>query len=136
MLVVDSSFLIAILFEEEHTAFAIEQLGGALSFGLAAPSLLHWEVANVLRNKVLRQQVSFKDAAARLDGLARLSIGFPDREATPAILLDLALAWGLTAYDAAYVELAVRTSASLATLDRDMARSARAAGVVVQSPFV
>lgn len=135
MLVVDSSFLIAILFEEEHTAFATEQLAGALSGGLSAPSLLHWEVANVLRNKVLRRLISPDDAGARLEGLARLSISFPDREATPAVLLDLALARGLTAYDAAYVELALRTSAPLATLDSDMAKAGRAAGLVVHSPF-
>ena len=135
MLVVDSSFLIAILFEEEHTAFALELLGDALAGGLTAPRLMHWEIANVLRNEVVRKQVSAEDASARLDGLTGLSIKMPDHEASPTVLLDLALSSGLTAYDAAYLELAGRLSAPLATLDAAMARAAVDAGLTVYSPF-
>jgi predicted nucleic acid-binding protein len=45
--------------------------------------------------------------------------------------LDLARTYGLTAYDATYLELAMRRAATLATFDRKLAAAARAAGVRV-----
>ena len=45
--------------------------------------------------------------------------------------LDLARREQLTLYDAAYLELAIRLNASLASLDRDLRRAARTMGVVV-----
>lgn len=135
MLVVDSSFLVAVLFEEEHTVFAVDRLNQGMGETLAAPALLRWEVANVLRNKVMRKLTTAEEAVARLDALAALSIRHPEREASPEDLLLLSLGTGLTAYDAAYFELARRLHAPLATLDVAMARAARAAGLMVQAPF-
>jgi predicted nucleic acid-binding protein len=60
--------------------------------------------------------------------LARLRIDL-DRQADGEILLALARTHRLTAYDAAYLELALRADAPLATLDRKLAAAARAAGV-------
>lgn len=45
--------------------------------------------------------------------------------------LTIAMAHNLTIYDAAYLELAIRRSLPLATLDRKLARAARAEGVEV-----
>ncbi len=41
---------------------------------------------------------------------------------------------GLTTYDAAYLELALRRKLGLVTLDRDLADAAASEGVLVQSP--
>jgi predicted nucleic acid-binding protein len=38
---------------------------------------------------------------------------------------------GLTAYDGAYIDLALRRAAGLATLDAEMARGAKAEGVIL-----
>lgn len=135
MLVIDSSFLVAVLFEEEHTGFALERLSAVRDGGLVAPALLNWEIANVLRSKVIRNLITSEDALARLDAVAALLIVAPAQEAPPAVLLRRGLASGLTAYDAAYVELAVRLSAPLATLDEAMAKAAVAVGLTVHSPF-
>lgn len=51
----------------------------------------------------------------------------PDGDA----LLHLARKHRLTAYDAAYLELALRAAAPLATLDDRLARAARAEGVLM-----
>ena len=45
------------------------------------------------------------------------------------MVLALARTHRLTVYDAAYLELALRVDAPLATLDRKLAAAARAAGV-------
>jgi predicted nucleic acid-binding protein len=135
MLVVDSSLLVAVLFEEEHSGFAAEALASAGDTPLLAPGLLRWEITNVLRTKVVRTLISESDAERRLRSFAALGIAEPDTEISPAGLLLFALESGLSAYDAAYVELARREGASLATLDAAMARAARDHGVVVMSPF-
>ena len=44
-------------------------------------------------------------------------------------LVPLAQEHGITSYDAAYLELALRRDAPLATFDAGLARAARAAGV-------
>jgi predicted nucleic acid-binding protein len=46
-------------------------------------------------------------------------------------ILDLGRRHGLTAYDATYLELAMRTGGMLATFDRKLADAARVAGVRV-----
>jgi predicted nucleic acid-binding protein len=45
--------------------------------------------------------------------------------------LAIAQRSGLTAYDATYLELAIRRNAPLATFDRQLAEAARAAGVAI-----
>jgi predicted nucleic acid-binding protein len=44
-------------------------------------------------------------------------------------VLPLARAHGLTAYDAAYLELSIRHSAPLATLDGHLRKAAKASGI-------
>jgi predicted nucleic acid-binding protein len=53
--------------------------------------------------------------------------------ATPQ-LLDLALRHDLTAYDAAYLDVALRRGAPIATQDAALANAARAAGLGVVTP--
>ena len=54
----------------------------------------------------------------------------PDHDNASA-LLALARGHGLTAYDAAYLDMALRTGLPLATLDGRLAAAAKAAGVVL-----
>jgi len=46
-------------------------------------------------------------------------------------VLDLARSEGLSAYDASYLELAMRRGVPLATKDEDLARAARHVGVTL-----
>ena len=46
-------------------------------------------------------------------------------------ILPLARAYGLSAYDAAYLDLAMRERLALATLDGELRKAAKASGVVV-----
>lgn len=46
----------------------------------------------------------------------------------------LAVEHGLSGYDAAYLELAIRQGLRLATLDEDLQKAARVAGVVLFQP--
>ena len=83
------------------------------------PGLWRLEVANVLEMGVRRGRHNASFSEATLDDLALLPIqvdGETDRHAWGETL-RLAERHQLTLYDAAYLELAMRRKAALATLD-------------------
>jgi predicted nucleic acid-binding protein len=114
--VVDASALAAILFAEPEADAIAERLTGVR---LAAPSLLHYELANVCLTKI-RRQPSHREALRAAFRLAqRLKVETVAVDYTA--VLDLAEATGLTAYDASYLWLARSLGGELVTLDRKLA---------------
>lgn len=87
-----------------------------------------------LRNSLIvherRQRITPARTAGFLKALASLPISL-DRQIGEAALLGLARDHVLTAYDAAYLELAQRKGLALATLDRALAAAAQASGVAL-----
>jgi predicted nucleic acid-binding protein len=133
MLVVDSSVILAWALDDER------DLGPELLLQLTTTEIamvpVHWilEVTNGLRMAVRRRRLEPDDPPRVLARIRNQPIQV-DSE-TPVRgwreLPVLADAYGLTTYDAAYLELAMRLGAPLATLDQDLARAARAAGVAL-----
>ncbi|MGQ0566058.1 MAG: type II toxin-antitoxin system VapC family toxin [Gemmobacter sp.] len=93
-----------------------------------APRLLWAEMRNLLIVQERRGRLSLGQAEKALVALDRLNIAF-DIDPGSAMCMALARHHGLPVYDAMYLELAVRASATLATLDRRLAESAAARGV-------
>lgn len=99
------------------------------------PALWELELTNVLRTTCLRQRQTAEQAQKVLTHFAQLPIDVDRHAVAPSELLALALRFGLSSYDAAYLELALRKQLPLATQDGDLAAAARAAGVgVVAAP--
>ncbi len=96
--------------------------------GATVPQLWHYEVSNALLVAERRAAIPERGAELRIRSLAALPI-VTDREAAPDQAMELAIAHGLSYYDALYLELAHRKSLPLATLDRRLAAAATAAGV-------
>jgi predicted nucleic acid-binding protein len=95
------------------------------------PALWELELTNVLRTCCVRQRLTAERAQAVLMRLAELPISV-DRQVVPrSELLGLALRFGLSSYDAAYLELALRLSCPVATQDDTLRLAALAAGVGV-----
>jgi predicted nucleic acid-binding protein len=111
-----------------YTAAVAERL---LDDRALAPPLWELELANVLRSACLRGRMTAQHAQEVLVRIAQLPIEVDRGAVPPRELLALALRFGLTSYDAAYLELALRRQLPLATQDGPLRDAALAAGVGV-----
>ena len=120
-------------FEGESTAFTVAVLKSLESAHAVAPALWAFEVASVLITAERRGRMNAAAQAAFLERLRRLPITIEHRPATWLVqqILPLARTCHLSAYDAAYLELAIREGLPLATLDDDLRRAASGVGVVL-----
>lgn len=118
-LVVDSSVLCALLFDEPERGDALARLAG---HHLYAPQLLDHEVLSVALKKLRHGMAADAVEQALASHLAQeLTLVPPDLAAQFA----LARQYQLTAYDAAYLWLAAALPAPLATFDKKLADAAR-----------
>lgn len=119
-IVVDCSVLTALLFQEPLRKEALQAMTGRT---VHAPMLLDSEIANVAvkKSRAGATQGVVGDALAQY---AQHAIEFhrPDVQAQ----YSLAMRYGLSAYDAAYLWLAGTLQAPLATFDAKLAEAARA----------
>jgi predicted nucleic acid-binding protein len=133
-LVIDSSIALSWCLPDEDGMDQIQQ-EVAVS-GATAPA--HWplEVANALLMAERRQRINAAFRNAALRDLAALPIVLDTETSARAWHETLTLAEGyrLTAYDAAYLELAQRRALPLATLDAELRVAAHATGVMLLGP--
>lgn len=94
------------------------------------PTLWWFEMRNLLMVNERRGRIDSGKTSQALALLARLPIRL-DYSALEIPLLSLARSHRLTVYDAAYLELAQRQNIPLATLDRNLAKAARAEHVAL-----
>lgn len=119
-LVVDTTVMAAHVFGEEHQELALATLQAR---ALEAPHLIDYEMASVALKKMRREGRPAAAVLAALGLFAELPL---ERHAVdPRAVLSLAERYALTAYDAAYLWLAERLQAPLATFDAKLAAAAR-----------
>ncbi len=100
----------------------------------AVPALWELEFTNLLRTACLRQRMTAQAAQRVIAQIVSLPIDV-DRQPVPASeILGLALRFGLSSYDAAYLELALRLQLPVATGDGPLRAAALAAGVGLAGP--
>jgi predicted nucleic acid-binding protein len=122
--VVDASVVGSwVLPDENHpeALTALERLEDEEAF---APSLLWFELRNLLLANERRQRITPAQTAAALNLVKELPLRL-DGQADSDTTLQLARAYRLTIYDAAYLELAVRRHLALVTFDTALAEAAR-----------
>ena len=136
MIVVDASMAITWLFEDETTADARAILLRVVRDGGVVPSLWRLEIANTLRLAVRRNRCEegfLRQAVAYLEQLPITDDADTGRFAW-SVTLELARVEGLTAYDAAYLELALRRNLPLATGDKALIAAGRRNALEVYTP--
>ena len=131
-IVLDCSVTMAWFFHGEATP-ATDALLDRLNQGGQAVVAQHWplEVGNTLLMGERRKRSSLADSAHFLGILGSLAIETDKETGANATSATLALArsHGLTLYDGAYLELAMRRKLPLATLDKELRTAAKKAGV-------
>ncbi|MEI6450771.1 MAG: type II toxin-antitoxin system VapC family toxin [Actinomycetes bacterium] len=133
MFVLDCSMTMAWAFRDETTPGTLDALELAAREACVAPGVWPLEVCNAVLTAQRRGRFTSDDVPLFLALVGRLRVSVDEGGLQRAFddVLPLAMQHALSIYDAAYLELALRTKAPLATLDAGLARAARAAGVEV-----
>ena len=127
--VVDASVSAAWFLPNEATLSTEAALQATAAHDVWVPALWLLEVGNLLLSAQRRKRITAdkrRELAAAASAL-RIKV---DREAVAIAALDeLAARFGISTYDAAYLELALRRSLPLATLDEALLAAMSQAGV-------
>lgn len=135
-LILDASMALAWLLHRKdagEATLAVQALDVVSATGCIVPALWYLEVANALLLAERQQVITAQDSASYLASLSFWEI--VQDTALPSLYqpeaIHLGRMYNLTAYDACYLELAMRRAAVLTTFDRKLAAATRSAGVRV-----
>lgn len=130
--VVDASVTLAWFFEDERDATSLAMLEHVRRNRAVVPALWIWESANTLLQAQRRSRISAETSASIVEELRALPITVEPVGPEPRLGTEMGLAnrFSLTAYDAAYLELALRRGLRLGTKDARMATAADALGLL------
>ncbi|MEE9282197.1 MAG: type II toxin-antitoxin system VapC family toxin [Myxococcota bacterium] len=129
--VLDASTTLAWCFEDETTATAAATLEHLRDAEAVVPPLWLLELANGLVVAERRERITRAESTRFLELVGELPIRIDQTSTLPlaSSVLVLARDYELSAYDAAYLELALRVGQPLATLDKALRSAADRAGV-------
>jgi predicted nucleic acid-binding protein len=113
--VVDASLVVKWFVPELHSAAARKWLDASHDY--IAPDLVFPEAANALWKKVRRGELSPQDAQSLVNDISTIGIEAVSMRALVSDAHALAVATGITVYDATYLTLAVRLETQVITGD-------------------
>jgi predicted nucleic acid-binding protein len=130
-IVIDASVALAWCFPDEASDYADGVLLALEGRTALVPPIWSVEISNALLVGERRKRIRHPEARRFVELLKGLSIledaqPFADRVTN---ILPLARGYDLSAYDAAYLDVAVRQGVPLATLDAALQKAGRAAGI-------
>lgn len=123
--VADNSVVIAWFSRSQATPYTDRYYKKLGKDEVVVPSVWPYEFANALAVLERRRIVSASLADEIIANAARLMTRIDSPPAPPRLLLSLARRHGLSAYDAAYLELAQRLGVPLAVKDSPLATAAK-----------
>ena len=127
-IIVDASAAAAWIFDDENSPYADAVFDLVKVNGALVPQFWHIEMRNVLLSGERRNRISAWQADQHLANLLALPLRIDDG-LDLATAFILARAYGLSFYDAIYLELARRHNAMLSTLDVRLTKAANAEGL-------
>jgi predicted nucleic acid-binding protein len=134
-IVIDASVALAWCFPDEASDYADYVLVALEGHSILVPTLWPIEITNALlvaerRNRV--KQSTIRQFVALLNGLTVLLVSQSVTESVSNVL-PLAREYNLSAYDAAYLDVALRHGIPLATLDNNLQKAGAKAGIKIFS---
>ncbi len=132
-LVLDASVALSWCFKNEATTAGDRVLERLADEAASVPAIWHLEIANVLALSERRGRITPANSSEFIALLETLIIVVDEETPSRALgrVLDLARSERLTAYDAAYLELAMRLGIPLASKGADLCDAAERLGVIV-----
>lgn len=129
--VVDNSVTMSWCFMDEATDYTESVLARLRDSSSSVPAIWPLEVSNGLLLAEKRKRISHTRTTSFVQVLRELPISVDSEAISEALdsILQIGREYGLTSYDASYLELAMRRGLPLATLDDRLAEAARRAGV-------
>lgn len=134
--VLDCSVTMAWCFSDENDHYADTVLDRLADAEALVPSLWPLEVANVLLVAERRHRLTEAQATRFVDLIGALPITVDRNTPDYALgsILSLAREHALSSYDAAYLELAMRSGLALATRDATLMKAAKRCGARLVTP--
>jgi len=134
--VVDNSVVMAWCFKDEASWYADTVLTSLTGESAVVPGIWAQEVVNVLLVAERHKRLHESDSVRFISLLTQLPIivehTWPERSMKE--LLAIGRNYSLSAYDAAYLELAMRQGLPIATLDNKLIEAARRVDVPILDP--
>ncbi len=129
-IVIDNSVSIAWCMSDEAAPIADKAMSRVVEEGGVVPGIWWYELRNALLMNERRGRISRQQVADTLIDSQSLGISVDHRH-DETLILELAQQFELTIYDAAYLEVALRRSLPLATLDERLRQAAEAVGIAI-----
>ena len=132
-MVIDASVALAWCFPDEASDQADGILVALEGRELLVPAVWSLEVANAILSGERNKRLGSPDIQRFIALLQSLPLAQDSQPVGDHVgnVLPLAREYSLSAYDAAYLELAIRHAAALATLDGKLQKAARKAGTEI-----
>lgn len=125
-IVIDTSAIIAVIIAEPERDGVIVATSGHRLIG---PGSIPWEVGNAFSAMLKQNRFTLEEARKGLDIFEDIPIRYVKADLANA--LRLADERGIYAYDAYFLDCALRQAAPLLTLDRALKQAASALGIAV-----
>ena len=130
--VADASVTAAWFLPSQSNAYTDRLLARLANESVSVPCLWPFEFSNVLTALERRKKLSRAQVAGIVERLAPLPLAVDSVAPATTRLLELAREFGLSAYDAGYLELALRLGIPLASRDGPLRAAAERAGVLMK----
>ena len=135
--VIDNSVVMTWVFADEFNAYANTVLDGLKDSCACVPAIWRLEVVNVLISAERRGRITQSACTRFITLLKELQFQVIEDNMTQSMntLLSIARDYRLSAYDAAYLNLAITRSLPIATLDKNLLKAAKQADVPLWEPL-
>lgn len=127
--VLDCSVTISWCFKDECKPDVTKVLYALEEAEALVPFIWAYEVCNVLTSAEKKKRISATDSTRFLSILTELPITIDEKGDVMKDILVLARHHGISAYDAAYLELSLRYGIPLATLDKGLITALKNSGI-------